>query len=69
MRTENAENGRKKWAEDGIVGDSTKSVSSSKYRNVNKKTLRLSVLLPFPILNFKTTPLSRQIINTSFIVD
>ena len=38
-------------------------------RNVNKKTLRLSVLLPFPILNFKTTRLSRHIINTSFIVD
>ena len=36
-------------------------------RNVNKKTL--SVLLPFPILNFKTTHLSRHIINTSFIVD
>lgn len=66
---ENAENGRKKWAEDGIVGDSTKSVSSSKRRNVNKETLRLPVLLPFPILNFKTTRLSRHIINTSFIVD
>lgn len=38
-------------------------------RNVNKKTLRLSVLLPFLILNFKTTRLSRHIINTSFIVD
>lgn len=66
---ENAENGRKKWAEDGIVDDSTKSVSSSKRRNVNKETLRLPVLLPFPILNFKTTRLSRHIINTSFIVD
>lgn len=38
-------------------------------RNVNKKTLRLSVLLPFLILNFKTIRLSRHIINTSFIVD